>query len=42
LLHALFANRDAWRYVTPGPAAPPTDAAFYRPGEAAESRAATA
>src|SRR5262249_1499662 len=42
LLRALFANRDAWRYVTPGEIAPPAGAAFYRPGETAESRAATA
>ena len=42
LLSALFANRDAWRWVTPGEVAPPAEAAFYRPGETIESRAATA
>ncbi len=33
---------DAWRWVTSGEVAPPAEAAFYRPAEAAESRAATA
>src|SRR5258706_2140030 len=42
LLRALFARRDAWRWVTPGEIASPAEVAFYRPGEAAESQAATA
>jgi UDP-3-O-[3-hydroxymyristoyl] N-acetylglucosamine deacetylase len=34
LLRVLFSNRDAWRYVPLGDAAPPAEAAFYRPSDA--------